>query len=1082
MSPVQSVVRFRLSASVIALGAAFATPAIAQSEQTQVDAQQVNQTVDCSSIADQAKRQKCIDTQGTNATPTNGAPTQQDIVVTGSRIKRPNFETLEPAVVINSAAIEQRGFQTVADALNEQPTFGVPGASPVGASQGGAFGSGQNFVNFLGLGSQRTLVLVNGRRFVSSNTASIFGPAALGLQVDLNSINTKLIDRVETIAIGGAPIYGSDAIAGTVNVILKRNYEGIDLDGQNGVSQRGDAEEYRIRALAGHNFADGRGNITVAGEYNIGKGLLYSDRALTNQANFYGDCPPENTVNTQCLYPKLSYPALSQYGIPSVNYYSYVVNSAQAPYLGLQPGVLDANGNPLRFSPTGGSLVPINFGQIVGDPSAIFNQFSNGDYDINSTSQLLTDTKRYNVNVLTQFQVTPNIRLFGEGWYAYSKGTNLRAQPIYNTRLFGTPGDPAGPVMISVNNPFLSAAERTAIVNAINAPNPDCLDLNQACSDQNFFGGNPFTGAPQDYFYLTRANTDIASGRASTATTVYRGVAGIDGNYNLGWRKFSFEAVVNYGHSKTVGHSPEIAWDNFLNAVDATTDANGNIICTPGYTNSLAHTISNTCAPLNIFGSGQASQAATDYITAIAKPIGINKQTVYTVSTSGPLFHLPGGDFSVAAGYEHRKESTDFNPGDFYRGQPNGDGTYTSYGQLVPIGAVSGGYHTDELFGEARAALISPSNDIPAIYSLELHGAARYVDHSTAGKDTTWTAEGRWGIIRDIAVRANFTHAIRAPSITEIFNPSSTFFDFASDPCDKDNVTQGPDPTTRAANCAAAGIPTDFESTSNLASFLQAVSGNQQLKNEKSNAFSAGVILAPRFIPHLTLSADYLNIRLRDAISQFSGSQVVAACYDSPDYPNNQYCSRVTRDFTGDAESNPDYGQINFIESSYFNAALYKYRGVIGALDYRTATPFLGARSHLGVNASFQHLIELTQSADVNSAPTHIGGGYGYPKDSAVVTVNYDNGPFATFLQANYTGKVRYDPDTDYNYYQYPVSHGVVFFNTGFTLDAGKHYTFRLAVDNVLDASPPRPYQGGATSYFPGLLGRYFRFGVDLHM
>jgi len=244
-----SISRFSVSASVLALGAAFATPALAQSETAQVNAQQVNDAVACSSIADPVKRQKCVDTQGTNATPTTGAPTQQEVVVTGSRIKRPNFETLEPAVVINSAAIEQRGFQTVADALNEQPTFGVPGSSPVGAAQGGAFGSGQNFVNFLGLGSQRTLVLVNGRRFVSSNTASIFGPTANGLQVDLNDINTKLIDRVETIAIGGAPIYGSDAIAGTVNVILKRNYQGLDVDGQSGISQRGDAQEYRIRAL-----------------------------------------------------------------------------------------------------------------------------------------------------------------------------------------------------------------------------------------------------------------------------------------------------------------------------------------------------------------------------------------------------------------------------------------------------------------------------------------------------------------------------------------------------------------------------------------------------------------------------------------------------------------------------------------------------------------------------------------------------------------------------------------------------------------------------------------------------------------
>ena len=1025
------------SLATVGLVLAFAMPAEAQ--------QASSDTTSVTNAQPQAGPIEATTDTRTAAAP--AAKTQDDaIVVTGSRIKRPNYESLEPSVVVNSAAIEQRGYQTVADALNEQPTFGVPGSSPVGNGQAGAFGSGQNFVNFLGLGSQRTLVLVNGRRFVSSNTASIFGPTATGLQVDLNSINTKLIDRVETIAIGGAPIYGSDAIAGTVNIILKRNYKGLDIDAQNGISQRGDAREFRVRSLLGHNFLDGRGNVTLAGEYNVTKGFLFSDRAQTNAGNFYGDCPATNTVNTQCLNPRLSYPALSPYGIPNVRSLALVLSPQQSAALGgLQTGVLDVNGNPLRFD-AAGNLVPINFGTLIGSPG-VFNQFSNGDYDINSTQQLLTDTKRYNLNAVAQIQVTPNIRVFGEGWYAYSKGTNLRAQPIYNTRLFGPVGDPAGPIAISINNPFLSEAARATIASQL--------------------------PAGRNTFYLTRANTDIRSGRASSATTLYRGILGIDGDYHLGWRKWTFEAVVNYGHSKTVGYEPEIDFQNFSNAVNATRDASGNIVCAPGYTNSTDQTISSTCAPLNLFGSGQASQAAVDYISAIARPVGVNKQTVYTLSTSGPLFHLPGGDFSVAAGFEHRKESTSFDPGSYYRGAPNGDGTYTSYGQDSLIVPLTGSYHTNEVFGEARAALISPSNHVPGIYSLELHGAARYVSHSTAGKDTTWTAEGRWGILRDIAVRANFTRAIRSPSITEIFNPSSSFFDFANDPCDRRNLTQGPDPATRAANCAAAGVPTGFNATSNLASFSQAVSGNASLQNEKSNAFSVGVILSPRFIPHLTVSADYLNIRLNGAISQFTGSQVVASCYDAKSFPANQFCGNVTRD--------PATNQLSFIRSSYFNAALYKYRGIIGALDYRVPTPFLGSLSHLGLNASYQHLIELKQSADVNSVPTTIGGGYGYPKDSAVATLNYDNGPIAMFLQANYTGKVRYDPDTDYNFYQYPTAHSVVYLNTGVTFDVAKRYTFRLSVDNLLDASAPNPYQGGSSSYFPGLLGRYYRASVGLH-
>ncbi|HAV79813.1 MAG TPA: TonB-dependent receptor, partial [Erythrobacter sp.] len=155
------------------------------------------------------------------------------IVVTGSRIRRPNRDTLEPSIVVNADQIEERGLTNVGEVLNEQPAFGPPASSAVGG-QSGSFGSGQSFINFFGLGSQRTLTLVNSRRYVSSNTASIFGPVAAGSQVDLNTIPTLMVDRLETIAVGGAPIYGADAIAGTVNIILKDRFEGVRFDAQMG--------------------------------------------------------------------------------------------------------------------------------------------------------------------------------------------------------------------------------------------------------------------------------------------------------------------------------------------------------------------------------------------------------------------------------------------------------------------------------------------------------------------------------------------------------------------------------------------------------------------------------------------------------------------------------------------------------------------------------------------------------------------------------------------------------------------------------------------------------------------------------
>ena len=163
-----------------------------------------------------------------------------EVVVTGSRIARPESERLQPTTVITSDTLEKRAITNVVDALSELPAFGQPDNSLVGGQSG--FGVGQSFANFFSLGSQRTLTLVDGRRFVPANSPSIFGATGSGgEQVDLDAIPTQLIDRVEAVAVGGAPIYGADAIAGTVNIILKHNYEGLDVDAQGGTSKIGRA-------------------------------------------------------------------------------------------------------------------------------------------------------------------------------------------------------------------------------------------------------------------------------------------------------------------------------------------------------------------------------------------------------------------------------------------------------------------------------------------------------------------------------------------------------------------------------------------------------------------------------------------------------------------------------------------------------------------------------------------------------------------------------------------------------------------------------------------------------------------------
>lgn len=990
------------------------------------------------------------------------------IIVTGSRIARARFETVEPALVVSSDAIEMRGFDSLGQALKEQPAFGTPGATPIGEQS--PLAQGQSFVNFLGLGSQRTLTLVDGRRFVSSNTASIFGPTGAGSQVDLNIIPTKLVDRVETIAVGGAPIYGADAIAGTVNIVLKRDFDGFEIDGQAGVSSRGDAASQRVRALAGHNFADGRGNVTVAGEYSRAAGLTGADRAFFAQGGFFGNASDPASPFLQELYGDRRLPAVSEAGIPLVGDgipLSVEQQVATFGFPGLHFGVSDADGSQLRFDVNGG-LTAIDFGRYAGAPGTFGVDFEGGNgFSAAPSTNLLASTRRYSGVALARYDLSDTVRLFGEAWYANSKGRNLRSQPVFNTGLAGPGGSPDGNIVVSIDNPYLSPEARAAIVAAINA-NP--------LSDQNL------GGFPQNYFYLARANSDLTTGESASEVEAIRFVAGLSGAFDFAAGRWDWEVAGNVGRSKTTSRSRELVQQNFLNAVDAVRDGN-DIVCRPGAVNAPIATVSATCAPLDLFGTGQSSQAALDYVTAIATPVSLNKQKQFTASLTGPLFALPGGDFAVAFGYEHRAESQGFDPGAFFHGaddpdpltDANGDGDPANdrigYGRATPVLPVYGKFNTDEFSAEFFAPILSTASGAP-IDLLEVKGAARYVDHSLAGGDWTWTLGGRLGIVPDLIVRGNFTRAIRAPAITELFNPSSSYFGFATDPCDAANRGNGPDPATRQANCAADGLPANFQSLSNSRTFAQAIEGNPDLANEKANSWTIGLVLEPRFAPRLRASVDYVDIHLKNAISNGGASSIVANCYDSSDFANAADCARFTR--------GPD-GQLSFVEVQYLNLADQRYKGYLAALDYRL--PLGGDARSVGLNFSYQYIDELSTRADTASQRVRLDGMIGYAKHQALATLDYSTAGFGLFAQVNYIGKARINPQAAANFYPDGLDRvsAIAFVNLGASVRVDDRFTLRLAVDNVFDRQPPYPYPatGGTTTYFNGVLGRYARLGAS---
>lgn len=954
------------------------------------------------------------------------APEQSTIVVTGSRIARAELDAMEPTQVLGSSQIKNRGYTNIVQALNEMPAFGPPGNSPVGRQS--FLGPAQSFVNFFSLGSQRTLVLVNGRRFVSSNTASIFGPVAPGSQVDLNNIPTTLVDRIETVAVGGAPIYGSDAIAGTVNIILRKDFKGAELTAQSGISQRGDAPDRRISAIAGQNFANDRGNITISGEYNRVTGLPAADRQVTARGDFFGSPPAsENSPFRRRLYPAQRYTAFTMGGVPF----------STDDYLASRSGIRDAAGNLLQFG-ANGRLVPLDLGTVTDQ--GYISSGGNG-FDPAVLSNLLTNSERYLGTVLAHYDLTDAVHMFGEAWYAHSKGVNLIDDPAYNTWLFGDAGTTDGNLLVDIDNPFLDAQDRATIA-------------------ANLAPG-------QREFYIGRALSDLTTGRSQATVETWRFVGGLEGSLNVRDHEWKWEASANYGRSRTEGRIPELIQQNFANALDAVRDADGNIVCRPGYTNATIAAISSSCAPLDIFGPGRASQAARDYVFTVATPVSINSQLVLNANIQGSAFKLWGGLAQFSLGYEYRRERTRFDPGAYYFGEDNGDGARSQYGRAIPIDPVRGSFHTHEVFGEVRLPFVSSSSGIDWLKTVEFNGAARYVKNSLAGGDLTWTAGGRLGFVEDLTFRGNFTRSIRAPAVTEIFSPTSRLFDLGIDPCDSRSVDSGPNPAVRRANCIAAGIDV-VNFTSNYSDFTipATVSGNPGLNNERADSWTVGAILRPHFLPGFSAAVDWVNISLKNAIISLGGDDLLNACYDSSDYPNN-FCGRITRDADG---------QISLIEEGYYNAASRKFAGLSATASYRMPT---GMDSSISLRVNYLYVDRLEQrvgAGDIN----HNAGEIGNPRHSGTINLDYRGNAITALAQAQYFGKSRFDMDEAANARNIMGVGDWWLFNATLGVKVEDQLDLNFIVDNVFDAKPPYasypgPADAGTATYFSGIMGRYFK-------
>jgi iron complex outermembrane recepter protein len=967
----------------------------------------------------------------------DGPPDPQDrgdelseIVVTGSRIRRADDDRLEPTLVIDSRYLEDRGITNVLDALKELPNVSSLGNSLQGGQS--TFGIGQSFVNLYTLGSNRSLTLVDGRRFVSGNSASIYGPTGTGGgEIDLNVIPTQIVDRIEVTSVGGTPVYGSDAIAGTVNILLKHDYQGFQVDALGGIAQKGDASESRVRFLAGKNFGDGRGNLEMSAELVNTPGLLSQQRAPYSYGNNFLN-PVGSSPYQYVLYPNVVLGGTSRSGVPTT---ADVYANSSSPY-----SIRNAAGQVLAFSQ--GHLVPWTYG-----PASGISNVGGDGYGVDWNYVLAAPQERINGTMLGRLDINDHVRLFGELWFSETHTSIAAQDDDFDWALGNGAGLPNGNLIISATNPFLSAADQATIARNLAAFAATA--------------GNP----PQTRsFYLSRVNDDIDNGEATADQNTKRAVLGLEGPI-AGFTDLHYEISGNYGRLVNQNATPSVNYQNFFNALNAVRGPNGTIVCAPGQVNSPVATESGTCAPFNPFGYDIASAAAKAYVTTLAESASINTQRIFTTSLDGTLLKLPTGAMKFAMGYENRRETAEFDPDSFYQ---------EAAGQFSVIPPTAGAFHTNEVFGELEVPVLEPGMGLPGAHRFEVEGAIRDIDHSIAGKTIAWTAGLRFEPVAAFMFRGNYTRSVRAPTITEAFSATTLSYETPADPCDALNVNGGPDPKVRAANCAAAGIKQPFVSNSATLGTLALYAGNPNLLNEVANSRSFGFVARPK--EGLSLQVDYVGIDLKQAIQELNAAQVLEACYDDPDY-HNGYCSRVTRQADG---------QLQEVAAGFFNEAHLTFNGVSSRLDYGFPVPFAAVPGHYGdLHLRLDYFFNNHSSLNVGETDyLQLPGSVDNPRHQATASIRWSKGAVFGFWETQFIEHGSFDQGLAPNFANYPGVSDWFVHNLMLGCAPDEHFRVQLMIQNVFDRQPPVPLPiapptnfefNGEARYFSGLMGRHFQ-------
>lgn len=1040
-------------------------------------------------------------------------PAEQAIVVTGTRIRSPNLESAVPVTSISGEQLFHTGQVQVGDQLDNLPqlrsTFSTANSTRFLGTRG------LNLLDLRGLGTQRTLVLVNGRRHVAADVLSN------GVSVDINTIPADLIERVDVVTGGASAVYGSDAVAGVVNFILRKDYQGIQARGQVGMSDHNDAYNQYASILAGQNFGDGRGNIVAALEFSHNDDFYASKRSGLAHNNAFV------VVETD--------PAGSPNGAAG-GYDRTFFNDIRSTTISL--GGMVAIRNPNSTAPCGrdstgaaftcvnlfqsdGSLIPQTGTRVGLGPNGSFiggNGYSGREGKLLALSP---DVKRYSFNVLGHYEISPALVPFFEAKYVRVDAKGSQSGPFFsqgqtlgdaicvaglNDRSFDTTSTGSctqGRVdreAIRLDNPYLSASARSALVSQLTAAVNAGLNPNTGGS---LNATNKATALAQIQngtfrFSLRRNFLDLGIRDENFKRETYRFVGGLRGDFNGDW---NYEISLNYGehkeHNQILGN---VNRQRYLLAVDtAINPATGQTVCRSqldpryagtdrgGNPSQLAADIA-ACVPLNPFGVGNISDAAKNYL--LMNTVATGKITqfdalAYVAGDLSQLFELPGGPIGFSIGGEYRRETLR------YKLDPLTQAGYAFYNAIPSFESPS--FAVKEAFAELNVPLLK---NMPFFHELTVKGAGRISDYKgSAGRVKTYGLEGVWSPIRDITFRGAYNRSVRAPNLSELYSAQGqNFAPGFADPCSARNLATGS--STRAANCAAAGRPGGSSSAAGTydyvySSSLEIVSGgNPNLRSEKSDSITLGGYIQPRFVPGLSISSDYYDITVNNVIATIGSAQkIVNLCYDSPSI-NNPFCGLFQRAGSGGGPRGEEPFRIlegSLLQSSA-NFAKLKVRGIDTQLNYVRTLPI----GRLQVQALWTHVLKnesYTNPADPTFKDVILNE-LGDPKDQVNVDVNLKKGRWQLGYRNRWIGRMYLNTYEDYNsvnglppqntdYAPIKMYPTMMYHDARIAYDITPRVNLYLGVDNIGDKLPPYGLTGvGGGSAIYDNRGRYYYTGV----